>query len=273
MRATLTRPRSLILAALLFTGLALGAAAASAASPDQAQSERQAKREARMMERVNDALDDIDATDAQRAVVFAQLAKLKPQADAVRALRQAQRPAMRQAMLSPKPDAERVRALIEESSTASMSLAHKAADSALVIHAALTPKQRDELAQQWDMPKPDIKGSWWIDRGLARALKRVDATEAQIKQANASKDALVKEAAQLVDALWPLRQTLMQQWRADKPNAKLVHATLDRAGVLVTQLVYDASDEALRLTATFSDAQRQKAHAQLDKMKARHGER
>lgn len=261
-----------VLAMLLFVGLGLGATVALADSK-QDKGERAQRHEARMVERLNDVLDDIDATDAQRGVVFSELGKLRPEAQKLRVLKKAHRQELLAQALSPAPNIDRVHKIIEESSTMTLAMAHKAVDRMLVIHASLSSAQRDELAKQWDMPAREFKGSWFIDRGLDRALNRIDATDAQRKRAEASKESMVKDAGALMKSLEPMRAQVLTQWRAQKPDAKIIHTTLDKAALLITQFAHDGADEVIGFSSTLNKEQRERIQAQVEKMKARHQRR
>lgn len=260
------------LAMLLFVGVGLGATAALADSK-QDQDTHSARHEARMAEHLNDVLDDIDATDAQRKVVFSELGKLRPEAQKLRATRKAHRQELLAQALSPAPNLDRVHKIVDESSTMTLKLAHKAVDHMLVIHAALNSQQRAELAKQWDLPPRDFKGSWFIDRGLDRALNRIDATDAQRKRAEASKESMVKDAGAMIKSLEAMRAQVLTQWRSDKPDAKIIHATLDKAGLLITQFAHDGADEVIGFSGTLTKEQRVRVQAQVEKMKARHQRR
>jgi Spy/CpxP family protein refolding chaperone len=95
--------------------------------------------------RVDDLLDDVDATDAQRTQIgaieerlFAEGAKLGADHDAVRteALRQ---------LTADAPDAARLHALVDGRVDAFRAFAHQAVDGMLEARAVLTPEQRAKL--------------------------------------------------------------------------------------------------------------------------------
>jgi len=97
---------------------------------------------ARVTARLDQALDGLDATPAQRTAI--QGVKDRLVAD-VLALREGQA-AARQALLAEwkaqSPDRNKVHALIDERAAAMTAVAHRAADAALEVHAQLTPEQR-----------------------------------------------------------------------------------------------------------------------------------
>lgn len=92
--------------------------------------------------RVSQALDDIDATDAQRTRIEA----IKARAFALGEEHAKSRPAIRAAVLeqwrAEKPDARAVHQLVDDRVDEIRALAHQAADAALEVHGTLDAKQR-----------------------------------------------------------------------------------------------------------------------------------
>ena len=110
--------------------------------------------------RVDDALDDLKATDPQRQTVNA----LKDSAvQDVKAFMAEQRKAREEVLALwnvAAPDAAQAHALVNRRIDALRALAHAMTDSALQLHGALTPEQRAELAGRW------VRGSHhWRGRG------------------------------------------------------------------------------------------------------------
>lgn len=98
--------------------------------------------------RLDDLLDDIQATPEQRQKIAAVKDRLLAQA---KALHQGG-PADHQALLaqweSPNPDLSRVHSLIDQRGDAMKGFAHQAADALAEVHALLTPEQRAQLAKK-----------------------------------------------------------------------------------------------------------------------------
>ena len=96
-------------------------------------------------ERLEDALQSLDATPAQRTAI--QAIKDKLLADGLK-LREGQA-AARQALLaewkSASPDRNKVHAILDERSAAMTAMAHEAADAVLQLHDVLTPEQRAKV--------------------------------------------------------------------------------------------------------------------------------
>jgi protein CpxP len=99
--------------------------------------------------RLNDKLDDLDATDAQRQSILAVKDRLF--ADGVKLMEEHHgvRQEAFQQLASEAPDAQKLHALVDARIDAMRAFAHKMTDAALEVHGTLTPEQRQELATEF----------------------------------------------------------------------------------------------------------------------------
>lgn len=97
-------------------------------------------------DRVDDALDDLDATPEQRARVHAVKERVLAAAQEARAAGGDHRAELLAAWRSEAPDAARLHALVDQHLDAMRAAAHQAVDGAVEVHAALTPEQREQVA-------------------------------------------------------------------------------------------------------------------------------
>ena len=98
--------------------------------------------------RLDAALDDIDATPAQRTQLTAIKDRLLADAQKLQATRQATRDALLAEWTADRVDRAKVHALIDQRAEEMKALAHEAADAAIEAHDALTPAQRAKLAKK-----------------------------------------------------------------------------------------------------------------------------
>ncbi len=97
---------------------------------------------------LDDALDDLKATDAQRAQILALKDKLLKD---VAALHQGQADAKKALLAqwdSATPDRAAVHALVDARIDALRAFAHEAADAGLDLHGTLTPDQRARISKK-----------------------------------------------------------------------------------------------------------------------------
>jgi Spy/CpxP family protein refolding chaperone len=98
--------------------------------------------------RVNDAMDEIQASPNQRNTVLAVKDRLLPEAQRMMGERGAIHEQFAQAWKSEKPDGKALHSALDQRMDEFRAFAHKALDGALEIHAVLTPAQREQLAAQ-----------------------------------------------------------------------------------------------------------------------------
>jgi protein CpxP len=98
--------------------------------------------------RVDDALDDLDGTDAQKAQVKQVTDKLFVEAAPVLEGNQAARAGLVEQWGAANPDATKVHAIVDERAQALTGFAHKIADAAIEVHRILTPEQRAKITKE-----------------------------------------------------------------------------------------------------------------------------
>ena len=98
--------------------------------------------------RVDDLLDDVKATDAQRQQIHAVTDPLIARGKALHEGHTAQKTELLALWRSDQPDAARLHALVDARAAAMKGFVDEAADAALQIHAILTPEQREQLARK-----------------------------------------------------------------------------------------------------------------------------
>jgi Spy/CpxP family protein refolding chaperone len=98
--------------------------------------------------KLDDALDDLDATDAQRKQVEQIKVQLLAEAPKLMADHKKARQELIGEWGSTNPSAERVHAVVDQRMDAFRAVAHKVADAMLQVHALLTPQQRQEINER-----------------------------------------------------------------------------------------------------------------------------
>ena len=99
-------------------------------------------------DRVDDALDDLDATPDQRTHIHAVKDRLLASAQQIHVGGDATRQAFLDAWKSPSPDRARLHALVDERAETFRALAHEAVDAGLDVHDTLTPEQREKVTRK-----------------------------------------------------------------------------------------------------------------------------
>jgi Spy/CpxP family protein refolding chaperone len=99
-------------------------------------------------ERVDDALDDVNATSEQREKIHAVKDRMLARAKELHGDRAAARATILEAWKADAPDAAKLHALVDERADAMRALAHEAVDAGIEVHGILTPEQRAKLAEK-----------------------------------------------------------------------------------------------------------------------------
>lgn len=99
-------------------------------------------------DRVDDVLDDLDATPDQRARIHAVKEEMLAAGRKARERRGATHETLLSEWRSATPDRARLHALVDERMEELRALAHEAVDAGAEVHAVLTPEQREKLARK-----------------------------------------------------------------------------------------------------------------------------
>jgi periplasmic protein CpxP/Spy len=112
--------------------------------------EERAKHAGRMATAVvDDVMDDVDATDDQRAKAHAVKESVLKEAAIVFEQHDMAKAELWAQWQSKQPDASRVHGIIDDRMDAFRKLLHKVADGLIELHAILTPEQRAEITNEW----------------------------------------------------------------------------------------------------------------------------
>jgi Spy/CpxP family protein refolding chaperone len=99
-------------------------------------------------ERVDDTLDDLDATPAQRLQIHAITDRLLAQGMALHQEGEPLPAEVKAQWESATPDKARLHALVDQRADAMRAFAHQAVDAGVEIHDVLTPEQRARLEKK-----------------------------------------------------------------------------------------------------------------------------
>jgi Spy/CpxP family protein refolding chaperone len=99
-------------------------------------------------DRVDDALDDLDASPQQRARIHAVKERMLASARKLHEGSHADREAVVEAWKAPSPDRARLHAIVDERIDALRAVAHEAVDAGIEVHDVLTPEQREKVTRK-----------------------------------------------------------------------------------------------------------------------------
>jgi len=108
--------------------------------------------------RIDNALDDVKATDAQRTQVNAIKDDLFEQGKGLKAGMESSRDELKAQWNAPKADPVKVHQIVDERMDALRAFAHKAADGVIKLHDLFTPEQRNQLAKMHEQMHEHMHG-------------------------------------------------------------------------------------------------------------------
>jgi protein CpxP len=147
---TTTRPKRTKLAlAATIIGVTLVAGTAIA-GPRGFFSKDEAKAKRAIAHVVDDLMDDLNGTDAQRKAVHDVATRLYTDLAPLKAEKEAAKGELRALFLNDTPDATAVHATVDERTASMVKAAHRATDAALELHAILNKAQREKLVEKID---------------------------------------------------------------------------------------------------------------------------
>jgi periplasmic protein CpxP/Spy len=109
--------------------------------------------------RIDDMLDDVKATDAQRQQIHAMVDKVVADGKTLHASHAGVRDQLLAQWQADQPDAVQVHAIVDGRADAMKKFADEVADTALQIHAALTPDQRAIVTKKLQRHMEELPGS------------------------------------------------------------------------------------------------------------------
>ncbi len=101
-------------------------------------------------DRVDDLLDDLNATDAQRQQIHAIKDRLLAQALELHKQGEPLHAEVKAQWESANPDRARLHALVDQQGDAMRAFAHQAVDAGIEVHDVLTPEQRARLEKKME---------------------------------------------------------------------------------------------------------------------------
>jgi Spy/CpxP family protein refolding chaperone len=101
-------------------------------------------------DRVDDVLDDVDATPEQRTRIHAVKERLLAAGQKAKGGHREVHEALRAEWGAEQPDAARLHALVDARAEEMKAFAHEAVDGAVEVHGILTPEQREKLTRKID---------------------------------------------------------------------------------------------------------------------------
>jgi protein CpxP len=152
--------KTVTIAATAVVGLTLlGAVGAYAGMTERSGGEKRAYRFISM--KLDNALDDVKATDAQRTQVNAVKDELFEQGKALKVGMEGSRGELKAQWLSQTPDRTKVHQIVDQRIDGLRDFAHKLADGMIRVHDIFTPEQRAQLSKMHEQRMEEHQQFHW----------------------------------------------------------------------------------------------------------------
>jgi len=136
------------IAIIALAAVGLGAGACANQTEEQVEQQRTERAYKHMTVRVDEALDDIEATDVQREQVHVIKDQLFDEMKGFRAKSKETREIALDQWKGDAPDADKLHGLVDERMDEMRKVMHKVVDEMIELHGVLTPEQRAEIAAE-----------------------------------------------------------------------------------------------------------------------------
>jgi Spy/CpxP family protein refolding chaperone len=198
-----------------------------------------------MFDRLDDQLDEVDATDTQRQQITGLAKRLVPQIDALRQKSRPRTVALLSELQKDEPERARLEAMHKDVLKLYMDFSRDFIPVLMEGHRVLTPEQRIAWFKKDRKPAKPFKGSWLIDRGLDLFLLRLKATPAQKELTIQIKDELIRRSQPMQKKLWRLRIASIDELQKDNPDPEVIFASVETMGKILEEFILEAIDHYL----------------------------
>jgi protein CpxP len=209
-----------------------------------------------MLDKLDDKLDDIDATDTQRQQITGMAKELVPRIDALRKKSFPKNVALLSELQKDEPERGRLEAMQKDFLKLYMDFSREFVPMLMEGHQVLTPKQRIAWFENDRKPAKPFKGSWLIDRGLDLFLLRLKATPAQKELTIQIKDELIRRSQPIQKELWRLRVVSIDELQKDDPDPDVIYASVESMGALLDGFLLEAIDHYLDWRSSLNKEQK-----------------
>ena len=219
--------------------------------------------QAGLRERVDDRLDEVDATDAQRAKIQAIFAATEP---ALAKLRKDVFP-LQHAVVAElrrgQPDRARLFTLVDQQIRFGEGYLKTMLGAMFDAHAQLAPEQRKTLMKRFGQPSPPLQESFLMDRAVDYFLLRISANEEQRQLVERILKQLIKRGRALQREGASVRALVAFELAKDAPDRARIDAAFARGRLLTQQTFVELTGYYLLLQSKLDREQRAILDAEL----------
>ena len=212
--------------------------------------------EEEMLDKLDDRLDNVDATDTQRMEIRGLAKDLVPRFGALRKITNPKTIALLSELQKDEPERARLRAMHKDFLKIYMDFSKEFVPIVMEGHPLLTPAQRVKWFEDDRKPAKPFKGSWLLDRGLDLFLLRLKATPAQKELTIQIKDELIRRSLPVQKKLSRLRIETIDELQKDEPESGVLYANVAAMGEILDVFILEAIDHYLDWRSSLDQEQK-----------------
>lgn len=257
-----SRPLRVILAAVLALALvfATGCKGEKCYTPTPAEEVR-----ADILEELDEAMDAMDATEKQRAMVNKEANILISASLALRKQRHPLREELIDELQKEDASREKVEKIAHKMSADAVDLYHDMVDVLVKLWPEFSLEQRVKLAEHLHKPYKPLEESWLVDQFINYQLDELKATNAQRALVQKLKKDYYFKINVLMRQGYRDRQMIHDELRKEKANPAKAHRLIDAGAKRYDRVVDQLISDGEKLLATTSKEQRAAVNAQFDR--------
>jgi len=182
--------------------------------------------EEELIEKIDDRLDDIDATDEQKKAIFSMVRAFMPEYEANRTKMEPKINAVLRELQKQFPDRETVYYLFMEISSAYGQFSYRFVDIIMKAVPVMSHEQRKELLKEEMEPREPFEGSFMLDRSVDVFLFQIEASREQKQLTIELKDTLIAMSQPLQKELERLRLEMIKELTQENPDREKIVSSL-----------------------------------------------
>jgi hypothetical protein len=220
-----------------------------------------------MFDKLDDRLDDINATETQRQQITKLAKRLVPQIDALRKQSSPKTVALLSELQKDGPERGRLEAMHKDFLKLYMDFSREFVPVLMEGHHVLTPEQRVAWFEKERKPAKPFKGSWLIDRGLDLFLLRLKATPAQKELTIQIKEEIIRRSQPVQKEFRRLRIDSIDELQKADPDPAVIYTNVETMGALLDGFLLEAIDHYLDWRSSLDKKQKEIVNSYLRSFK------
>lgn len=220
-----------------------------------------------VIEQVEEAMDAMNASVEQRALVKARVDELVDSSLTQRAERLVKQEELVTAIQAEALDVELIKQQARAISAPGIALYHDAIDKVGEVYKRFGKEQRLALVEHLDKPFKPTEDSWIVNQFLSYTLSEFDASDAQRAKVWGLKDDYLVRLNVIGRQRHRDQQLMFAQLRKDEPSFDQAHRLVDASIKRLERLVDYAIEDGAELIGTLSASQRELFVSKLDRVR------